>query len=77
MVSRIISLVLALSFERDEISGVCFVLGALLQYLYLVSLSWLVVHPVFVCVRIFKRLLYEKEWLIAPFAVICWGEDSL
>lgn len=66
-------LILAISFERGEILGLCFTLGAAVQYLYLVSLSWLVVQPVLVCVKIFKRLLYEKERLIVPFAVICWG----
>lgn len=68
-------LILAISFEREELLGVCFVLGLGLQYLYLVSLSWLVAHPVLLCVRIFKRMLYEKGWLIMPFVGICWGEN--
>lgn len=68
-------LILAITFERDEVLGVCFVLGVGLQYLYLVSLSWLVAHPLFLCIRIFKRMLYEKEWLIAPFVIICWGKS--
>ena len=69
-------LVLALSFERDEVLGVCFVLGVGLEYLYLTSLSWLLAHPVLVSVRIFKRMLYEKEWLVAPFVVVCWGKGK-
>lgn len=67
-------LLLAISFERDEFLGLCFTLGAALQYCYLVALSWMLVYPVLVCIRIFKRLLYEKQWLIAPFAVLCWSE---
>ena len=67
-------LILVISFERNEVFGICFVLGVCLQYLYLVSLSWLVVYPVVVCIKIFKRLLYEKEWLVLPFLTVCWGK---
>ncbi len=67
-------LILAVSFERNEILGLCFVLGVVLQYLYLVSLSWLLAHPVLMAIRIFKRMLYEKQWLIIPFVALCWGK---
>lgn len=69
-------LVLAISFEREEVVEVCFVLGVLLQYLYLVSLSWLVAHPVLLCIKIFRRMLYEKQWLIVPFAAVCWSKRA-
>lgn len=68
-------LILAISFERTEILGLCFSLGVVLQYLYLVSLSWLIAQPVLMAIRIFKRLLYEKTWLIIPFVALCWGNS--
>jgi len=64
--------VLVISFERDEVLGLCYTLGVALQYLYLVSLSWMAMHPAIICVEIFRRLLYEKSWLIWPFMVACW-----
>ena len=69
-------LMLMISFERDAIFGVCFALGVVLQYLYLVSLSWLLAYPLLACIKIFKRLLYEKKWLIVPFVLMCWGEEQ-
>ena len=70
-------LILVISYERDEVLGVCYALGVVLQYLYLVSLSWMAVHPVVICIEIFKRLLYEKTWLIWPFVVACWCKLGL
>lgn len=67
-------LILAISFERDENLAFCFTLGVILQYMYLVSLSFQLARPVLMWIRVFKRLLYEKQWLIAPFIIICWGQ---
>ena len=68
-------LVLAVSFERSESAPTCLALGVLLQYFYLVTLSWQMAYPVLACLRIFQRLLYEKCWLIFPFAAACWGKQ--
>ena len=65
---------MAVAYKRTEVHQVCYVMAVLVHYFILVSLSALGVYPIMVSLRIFRRMWYEKEWLIAPFATVCWGE---
>ena len=67
--------VTAISFEAArDMQVLCYSLGVIQHYLILLALAWLWVYPILMVVRVFRRMWYEKEWLIAPFAAFCIGE---
>ena len=66
---------MAISFEAARgVHALCYTLGVIQHYLILLALTWLCVYPVLMVVRVFRRLWYEKEWLIIPFAAVCIGK---
>ena len=68
--------ILAVSYERTELQVICYTMATLQHYLVLVSLAFLCVYPLMVCIRVFRRMWYEKEWLMAPFVIVCAGEKT-
>ena len=70
--------IMAISFEAARgVHALCYTLGVIQHYLILLALTWLCVYPVLMVVRVFRRLWYEKEWLIVPFAAVCIGEGVM
>ena len=67
--------VMAISFEAARgTQALCYSLAVTQHYFILLALAWLCVYPVLMVIRVFRRMWYEKEWLIAPFAAFCIGE---
>lgn len=67
--------VMAISYERDELRGVCYALSSLHHFLSLVSVCLLGLYPVLVCIKVFRRIWYDRSWLIAPFLLAVTGES--
>ncbi len=67
-------IVMAISYKRVEYREVCYALSCLHHFLVLVSVCLVGFYPALVCIRIFRRILYDRSWLIAPFLLAATGK---
>ena len=69
-------LLLMLSYELSQVAWLCYSLGLLFHYSTLVTLTWMAALPVVMAIEVFKRLWYEKAWIIAPFATFSTSKST-
>jgi hypothetical protein len=65
-----------LSYELSQVAWLCYSLGLLFHYSTLVTLNWMASLPVVMAIEVFKRLWYEKVWIIAPFAAFSTSKST-
>ena len=68
-------LLLVLSYELSHVPWLCYSLGLLFHYSTLVTLNWQAILPIVTVLEVFKRLWYEKLWIIAPFVAFSTSKD--
>jgi hypothetical protein len=66
-----------LSYELSQVAWLCYSLGLLFHYSTLVTLNWMASLPVVMAIEVFKRLWYEKVWIIAPLAAFSTSKSTL
>ena len=69
-------LFLMFSYELSGIAWLCYTLGLVFHYLTLVTLTWMASLPIVMVLEVFRRLWYEKVWLIAPFAAFSISKNT-
>lgn len=69
-------LLLMLSYELSHVPWLCYSLGLLFHYSTLVTLNWMATLPIVTVLEVFRRLWYEKAWIIAPFAAFSTSKST-
>jgi hypothetical protein len=71
--SQALSLVaLAASYHPHSSHQLCYSLAVTKHYTVLVALAWLAVYPIMAVLKVFRRTWFERWWLLAPVAGVCW-----
>lgn len=67
-------LVMAASYHPHTPRQLCYSLAVLQHYILLVALSWLAVYPAMAVLKVFRRMWFERYWMLAPAAIVCWSK---